>query len=237
MSTANHTWIEDYRQRALQSDPELINGTSSALTDIIVPSILDRFIISPDDVILDVGCGNGRLLSNIRFASRRIGILPSEEEIAVAKRQTSGTNIEILQGTTSSIPLSDGVVDKLVCNSVFLLLADDAEVFLSLREFHRVCKPGASVFIGDMLGPKFRWVRFKRRAFHSIRNVYYVLRGAKPVPLSSGWTAPLYVASKNHFSKLCEKAGFRVRSIDDRRIWFKGKWNAPERYNVMLAAD
>jgi len=100
--------------------------------------------ISPDDVVVDVGCGDGGALS---FCATRgahvIGIDVDEEVIAsVRKRLTDSParRMEFFHNTDPVLPLADETASRVICTEVLEHVDDPTQV---MAELARIGKPGA----------------------------------------------------------------------------------------------
>lgn len=109
--------------------------------------IIEVTKLSPDDDLLDIGCGDGTLLrmANAIGVHSATGLLATEEEVAVLRR----FNLNIKQGFTSKLPITDSAASVVVCNNV-LLIVPRGEIPASVREIYRVAKPGARIFLGEI---------------------------------------------------------------------------------------
>ena len=58
--------------------------------------------------------------------------------------------IRVEQGLATQLPLADGSADKVVVNGVLLLLPGEEEVLRCLAEIRRICKDGATVYLGEI---------------------------------------------------------------------------------------
>ncbi len=115
--------------------------------------------------VLDVGAGTGRL--TVICAARAAHVYALEparplRDLLCRKLEARGiTNVEVLSGWCSSIPLADGAVDLVVSASAFGADAarggDDG-----LKELRRVTRPGGGIYILWPDDP--RW--FLSRGFH-----------------------------------------------------------------------
>lgn len=109
---------------------------------------LERLIAKPRGsypVVLDVGCGWGRAfrLLKERFVPTRIvgvDICPQMIAEASAEARRQKLSVELHLGDCANLPLETESVDLLLCHQTFHHLVAQHE---SLREFHRVLKPGA----------------------------------------------------------------------------------------------
>lgn len=84
---------------------------------------------------LDFGCGTGALTSQILTAcapQHVIGIEPSEEFLASARRQIVDTRVRFQQGSDDHIPVEDGEIDFAVSGLVLNFVPDQAQVIKAL---------------------------------------------------------------------------------------------------------
>ena len=108
--------------------------------------------LSPNHVVVDVGCGTGAFTRVIAQGldhakgGRVIGIDRNQELLKTGRRLSSGDKaIAYKKGdVTKSLPLSDGFADRVVCQA-FLWLFDDKRREKVIKEMIRVCKPGGLV--------------------------------------------------------------------------------------------
>ena len=100
--------------------------------------------LQPDDELLDVGCGSGRLLAehaaHVRYVA---GLDASDIQVGLARERLSeriatGT-AEIVLGDSADLPWEDGRF-SVVTSLEALKHIDDTEG--TLREMHRVLRPG-----------------------------------------------------------------------------------------------
>jgi SAM-dependent methyltransferase len=101
--------------------------------------------IGPGDVVVDVGCGIGRLTRPLaQRAARVIGLDVSSEMIERARSLNAGfDNVEWVHGDGESLrPVEDASVDAVVSHVVFRHIPDPAITLQYVREMGRVLKPG-----------------------------------------------------------------------------------------------
>lgn len=118
---------------------------------------LGNVSVGKDAMVLDVGCGGGRTVSKlaaIASEGKVYGVDYSEESVATSRRVNlraiNGGRVEILQGSVSQLPYSNGMFDLVTAVETHFwwpdLPGDMLEVF-------RVVKPGATlVLIAEVYG-------------------------------------------------------------------------------------
>jgi ubiquinone/menaquinone biosynthesis C-methylase UbiE len=110
--------------------------------------VVAKMDISPEDVILDLACGEGwasRLMAQYLSKSGRVaGIDISEEMIRRARTKCSQLeNVTFVRASAERIPCPDKSFTKVLCVASFILFQQD----LVLRELFRVMTQGGSLFI------------------------------------------------------------------------------------------
>ena len=104
-----------------------------------------RRIGRPSGVILDAGCGTGRITEALLPLGQPIVAMDySEGTIRLMQARTKGADVPILavQSDLRAMPLRDGVIAATTCIEVYAQLReDDRRAFLG--ELHRVMRPGA----------------------------------------------------------------------------------------------
>jgi SAM-dependent methyltransferase len=89
---------------------------------------------------LDVGCGTGRNLPLFRAGVRVVGLEPSPDALARARRRAPG--VPLVQGAAEALPFRTGAFDTVVSGLVFCSVPDPAR---GLAEVKRVLKPGGTL--------------------------------------------------------------------------------------------
>jgi SAM-dependent methyltransferase len=101
--------------------------------------------VAPEDVVVDIGCGVGRLTRVLAGRARRvIGVDVSAEMLARAAELNPGlANVEWRHGDGRGLTgIGDGTVDACVSHVVFQHLPDPALTLGYVREMGRVLRPG-----------------------------------------------------------------------------------------------
>lgn len=108
-------------------------------------------ITSPDDAILDVGCGNGSILR--RLAEAGYTDLHGVELSDYAVERLRSCGISMVQGRLPDLPLADGLFGTVIASQVLEHMIRRRRF---VQEIARVLKPGGQALIfvpDDCLGP------------------------------------------------------------------------------------
>jgi demethylmenaquinone methyltransferase/2-methoxy-6-polyprenyl-1,4-benzoquinol methylase/phosphoethanolamine N-methyltransferase len=114
--------------------------------------------VKPGDVVLDVGCGPGRLTLAAQGwvgpAGQAHGIDPSPEMIAVAQRNAAqaGLPAQFQKGMVEALPFPEAMFDVVISRLVVHHLPGDLKR-RGLAEMRRVLKPGGMCLIVDFEPP------------------------------------------------------------------------------------
>ena len=142
---ANH--VEEYRARASLPDIAAMSSRPAETNREVAQAIVPVLGLSHNDVVADVGCGDGSLIRLIADSVRlAIGFNPTAEEIARLK--AAYPSLDFREGLAECLPLADKSVSKLVCNGVIMALNSEENVAQALREFVRVTS--TLVYIGEV---------------------------------------------------------------------------------------
>jgi len=204
-------------------DLALRGKNKQEVTRLIHERIAAAVGLQPGDDLVDVGCGDGTLLRMAQRAGAQTitGLLATDEEVAVLRR----AGLDAKQGLTDQLPLPDECASVVVCNSVLLVVPRE-KIPASLREIHRIAKPGARVFLGEIpfVEPNDPTPQFasRREALsylydkHGLRTwfgmlrrmVWSALRG-RPAVISPGTVISFY-ASPAEFIAMAQGAGLEL---------------------------
>ncbi len=116
---------------------------------------LSLFRISPQDSVLDLGCGDGlniKLLQKLGV-KKIIGVDPSVQFVTLAMVNNPG--IKIYHGSAEKLPFKDSTFDVILVDSVFHHILDYKA---SLREIKRVLKKGGLLCFLEPRKTAIRWL-------------------------------------------------------------------------------
>lgn len=224
-----NNYIDGYRIKAKSADVHEISGRpgKNALTEFVNRRILDTLQPRQDDILVDVGCGDASLLRMIDGSVRQsIGIVSTVEE--QRKLESAFPGLVIRAGTFRSLPVESQTATKIVCNSVLAYLQFEAEVTTALREIARIARPGATIWIGEVLDIDeyehygmysgnsmlaLLWHLLTRNGFRSflgmIRRWLKAVFGEEQIVLNS---ARFFYATPKKMIALAESSGLRLKS-------------------------
>src|SRR5688572_1932687 len=131
---------------------KLMGGDSARL------ALLDQAAIRPGHRVLDIGCGTGTLVVQVKRlhpGADVVGLDPDPKALARAKRKVdrAGLSIQFDQGFSDRLPYPDQSFDRVLSSFMLHHLEGDVKQ-TTLREVRRVLKPGGSFHILDFGGPQ-----------------------------------------------------------------------------------
>lgn len=120
--------------------------------------LLEQARIRPTDRIFDLGCGTGTLavLIKKRFSSiELVGLDPDPRALARARKKAAraALTIQFDQGFGDQLPYPAASFDRALSSFMFHHLPSE-EKLKTLREVHRVLKPGGEFHMADWKVPR-----------------------------------------------------------------------------------
>ncbi len=113
------------------------------------------FPVAEKDVVLDAGCGSGRLLPLLRRAVGENGAIVemdiSGEMLKIGRGKRRDLRPHFVQADVQCLPVVGGLFDAVICFNLFPHIADKRA---ALAEFRRVLKPGRPIVIAHLMGRK-----------------------------------------------------------------------------------
>jgi len=151
-------------------------------------SIIEGFPPKDGEVVLDLGCGDGRFLEKVRLLNRSVdlfGVDISENMILSGrKRGIEGCILEV--GDAEELPYAPNSIDRIYCLNSFHHYPNPKKV---TEELKRVLKPGGLIVIGEVY------------VFPGLREVINLF-------LPYGWTGDYRMYSKKTLNKLFKDKDF-----------------------------
>lgn len=158
--------------------------------------MLGDFELSPDEVVVDAGCGTGNLtlalLRHLGGGGRVIAVDFSPVMLERAFEKVNDTRVTWALTSVENLPLTAGSADRVVCFSAWPHFRNQERV---VAEFGRVLKPGAMVHIVHFIS---------RRTVNLIHS-----NVACPIVRED------LLAPANEVAELFTGSGFRLMAIED----------------------
>jgi SAM-dependent methyltransferase len=125
---------------------EWIVGGQYTQIGILESSALRTLGLRPNDTLVDIGCGSGRLPYMLKdyLSGRFIGTDILDEALAYANDRCARPDWHFIPHYLPSIPAESAIADFVTFFSVFTHLLDE-DIFRLLSEADRVLKPGGKV--------------------------------------------------------------------------------------------
>jgi ubiquinone/menaquinone biosynthesis C-methylase UbiE len=180
-------------------------------------------MLRPEDVFVDVGCGDGILLRLALAAGVKaaVGLNAGEEEVAPLRAQ----GLDARQAIAESIPLPNGFASVVVCNSVLLLVPEE-RMSDSLKEIARISKTDARIWLGEIPRveevtsvpkhktiPEMLWWLLRKRGLRSFLGMCRrLLTGSQKGPVIKSELAAVFFCLPEKFIQMAEEAGMIVES-------------------------
>ena len=161
--------------------------------------MLAQVVIGPDDLVVEIGCGTGRLTLPLGRAVgenvRVVGVDPEEKMLEVARRKDLGGRVVWRQGTAYKLPLEDGSASLALMVMVVHLLRRRLSAF---REARRVLRIGGRLSV---------WTFTPGHVARFYLNEYF-----PSIPVIDAVRFP----SISVLQRELEKAGFAKVSVEER---------------------
>jgi len=119
-----------------------------------IPQTLEKLDAKEEDIILDLGCGSGRLMR--RFVAKcklAVGIDFSLDSLFVLKKRLDSmglNNFELVQAAVAALPLKDNIFNKILCVSLLQMIPGFKCRIEVLRDMQRVLKINGELVISVM---------------------------------------------------------------------------------------
>ncbi len=145
------SYVDAYRLRAQSVDLHELAArpNKKSLTEFVNRQILDALQVTPNDILVDIGCGDASLL---RMANGRvsqcIGVSGSVEE--KERLESAFPGLTFIASHAQSLPLESGSATKIVCNATLFYLPSEGAVRTALLEMARIARLGATIWIGEI---------------------------------------------------------------------------------------
>ena len=163
--------------------------------------VLERLPIRGDELVLDVGCGTGRLTEHLldRLPDGCVLALDASANMVRAAREylgpRAGGRARFVRGDAAALPVS-GAADGIFSTATFHWVLDHAALFRSLRQ---ALRPGGVLVAQCGGGPNIKRVHDRCEA---------LMRHARFAPYYHGWREPWNFADVETTEARLAAAGF-----------------------------
>lgn len=154
-----HPWEGERAESFVHSMEKLVNYRYHPFAKHVRDAI-EKFGKKENSEILDIGCGPGLLLFEIKKLIPSINIMgldSSEAMLTIANKKAKEKNLEILdlrQGFAESMPFNDNSVDIITCLSS---LHDFKDAKATLREVYRILRNAGLFILKDKNASYPKW--------------------------------------------------------------------------------
>ncbi len=171
-----HSVGEEYSKKQwLLSKWEMFEGVewSEKKCAILIKNIRDRLQLSPEEKLIELGCGGGWILESLKpYVEKAYGMDIAVEMLKHAQGILP-QNI-LLSGEIGKIPIKENFFDKILCYYVFINFSEDSYIEDSIREIGRVLKKGGRALIGQLPDrtKSSQYDRAKKDYLEHCQNIY-----------------------------------------------------------------
>lgn len=181
--------------------------------------------LKPGDLVIDVGAGNGRLVDLLPDNVRYLGIEPSQSlRDEAEKRKAPDRNM--VAGSLPNLDLQDNSADIMACIAVLHHVPSQAWRSQSIKELHRILKPGGTLLctVWNLRSKRF----WSKNAFVHAWLRLKGVKGGDPGDLFYVWKASgrpekrfVHAFTLNEFKTLFDPALWSIEKIGayDREGW------------------
>ena len=189
MSAAGKDWDGAAYQRL--SDPQFRWGMK----------VLERVRLRGDEVVLDVGCGSGRLTAQLLERVPRGRVIandasPSMMQQAREQLARFGDKVQFIEGSALDLTL-DQAADLVFSTATFHWILDHDKLF---RVLYRALKPGGRLDAQCGGGPNLHWIRARAEE---------LMKATRFAPFFREWKSPWLYAPPEETAMRMKAAGFQ----------------------------
>ena len=177
---------------------------------------LKHLDISPDDVILDIGCGGGMNINRMASEAKKVyGVDYSIESVNLSREVNEGLikrgKVEIYEGNVMDLPFEDNSFDIVTAFETVYFWQD---IEKSFGEVKRVLKPGGMFLIGcESNGNEKLMMRFFE---HFIDMILYTDADLSGFLKNNDYNdVTVYLRDGKNKQEIIKKEDGRVFRIDD----------------------
>lgn len=139
-----------------------------------IASVLRRVDFQPHYRVLDIGCGDGRLLHTIQPVAVAVGTVLTKEEHARLVRAPHLAGIHFCVASYDDLPSIPGKFDRIILNSSLSNAGSKVAGLRALQNIVELLEPGGKLWLGELFAKASDRREFKNkvRAFLWVRRRY-----------------------------------------------------------------
>ncbi|PIS09714.1 hypothetical protein COT75_00710 [Candidatus Beckwithbacteria bacterium CG10_big_fil_rev_8_21_14_0_10_34_10] len=163
--------------------------------------------------VLDLGCGNGRLLNLLKGKQiNYFGIDNSEKLLEIAKKNHPNSKFFLADITKDSTYKNIGKFDYIFCLAVFHHLTSKKDQENTIKQIKKHLKKNGTLFLTtwNLWQAKYLKTHFKQRKNKIISIPYFLSDGIKPTRKID---RILYSYTKKELKDLIKKQNFKIKDI------------------------
>jgi len=174
--------------------------------------VLVRYV-KPNDNVLDLGCGNGRLLDLLKNQKiNYIGVDNSSALITLAQKKYPG--VDFRTGNALNLPFPDNYFDKIYSIAVLHHIPSQELRLKFLKEAKRVLKPEGLLIL--TVWDLWQWRGFKHNFKYAVLKILGLSKldfGDVFVPWQKKYQRYVHCFTKRELVRFAQNAGFQVKAI------------------------
>jgi ubiquinone/menaquinone biosynthesis C-methylase UbiE/uncharacterized protein YbaR (Trm112 family) len=150
------------------------NRLLRVLTVAEVPLTLGRLAPGPADVVVEVGCGTGRITRRLRSRCGQVWALDhSVDSLRRARDKIGGEGVRFVQADAGYLPIRSEMADRAVSCQLLEHLPTPALRERAVREVARVLRPGGPFVVSAYWHSPLTRLLGDRQGYHSGMIYYY----------------------------------------------------------------
>jgi tRNA (uracil-5-)-methyltransferase TRM9 len=177
--------------------------------------------LRPDDIVVDLGCGNGRhLFPSAQRCAQAIGIDLSQKFLMIINNKLEKmdrTNISLIHGDAVHLPFADRSIDAILFIASLHNIQGKDHRLTALLELSRVLKPQGTALISV-------WSRWQDTYYRYFFKQYF-RRGQEFGDINIWWRQHnlniprfYHLYSQGEFRKELQLTGLRIKSLTSVHI-------------------